>query len=207
MIYWTRCRCLFQKWGGGLEIIDGQHRVEIAKMLGRPVHYIIRKPLSLHNMAKINSNVEKWKSKDFIRCYIKAGNKNYEKIEDFMDQYGTPLSVSLILLHDGVVKTDGSVQRLRDQFEKGEFVVKHYKQAIDVVECCQRFEAHKGWNKGSFIAAISRILQADKCNIDDLVEKFLKDPKKLDEHGNYKSYLTNLENIYNTGCQKRYVIF
>lgn len=193
--------------GNVLEIIDGQHRLEIAKHLKRPVHYILQKKLTLHQVAKINSNVEKWKAKDFINCYIAAGNKNYDKLQEFMDKYQIPLSVSLVLLYNGIIENESGKETLREAFEKGSYEVKHWRQAVDIAEACMKFNLHNGWNSRAFVVAICRLLQKDVCDIDELVEKFKKDPKKLERHANYKLYLSNLENIYNINKQKRLTIY
>lgn len=190
-----------------LEVIDGQHRFEISKQLGRPVHYIVRPKMTLLGIAKVNTNVEKWKAKDFINCYIATGNKNYEKIEEFMDSYQIPLSATLVLLNKGITTKDSGADVLRTQFEAGTFEVKCWKQAVDIAECCKRFSTHRGWNCRAFVVAICKILQADKCDIDELVEKFTEEPRKLEVHGDPKKYLANLEEIYNKGYRQRRVIF
>lgn len=53
-----------------LEIMDGQHSFWISRKLGRPVYYIlVTEEKSMQEIAKINSNVEKWKGEDFSNCY------------------------------------------------------------------------------------------------------------------------------------------
>jgi len=38
-----------------LEVKDGQHRLQVAQQLKRPVHYIVKKQsMSLYNVAKVN---------------------------------------------------------------------------------------------------------------------------------------------------------
>ena len=64
--------------GEKLEIIDGQHRFHICKKLKVPVYYIVvKEDKSLPDIAKINSNTEKWKATDFINCYLEQKNKDY----------------------------------------------------------------------------------------------------------------------------------
>lgn len=193
--------------GERLLVYDGQHRIEIAKQLKRPVHYIIRPEMSLHDVAKVNSNVEKWKAADFINCYTAAGNMNYRKIEDFMNMYGMPLSISLILLSNGVIKSEGGKQAITEAFEKGLFEVKKWKQAVEVAEACRKFEAFNEWNSRAFGVAICRILEADMCDFPELVERFNKEPKQLEKQHTYKQYLVILEQIYNKGNHKRRAIY
>jgi hypothetical protein len=190
-----------------LLVYDGQHRIEIAKQLRRPVHYIIRPKMTLHDVAKVNSNVEKWKPQDFINCYIAAGNSNYKKIDEFKINYELPLSISLVLLAKGIINSEGGKELLKEQFEKGIFEVKKWKQAVEVAEACKRFSLFDAWNSGGFAVAICKIIGADKCDFEELVKKFKEDTLKLHKQSSAKAYLVNLEEIYNKGYSKRRVIF
>lgn len=191
-----------------LEVLEGQHRLEIAIKLKRPVHYIIhKKEMNLYNVAKINSNTEKWKFNDFINAYVKAGNEQYRLIEKFHNTYGIAIGIVLDLLTNGASKRDGSNMVLNRQFEEGIFQVKKYKEAVQVAEICKSFEQFAGWNSRPFIIAICKILQAEKCDLDILIKKFKEDPSRIQKHANWKNTLTNLEEIYNKGNSKRRTIF
>jgi hypothetical protein len=191
-----------------LEIKDGQHRFEVAQQLKRPVHYIIKeRNLSLYNVAKVNSNTEKWKASDFINCYAKAGNDNYKQLAKFHKAYGIAIGTCLTILTYGANKHDGSREDLIVAFQQGTFVVKKYKEAVQFAEICKSFSAFSGWNGRGFIVAISKILQADKCDFDILLKKFNRDTTKLTNQSNWKGYVNNLEMIYNYDNSKRKVIF
>jgi hypothetical protein len=194
--------------GKHLNIEDGQNRFLIAKALKRPVHYIIKKQqLSLYNLAKINSNVEKWSAKDFINCYSKAGNANYKKLGEFHKAYGISVGVCLSMLTYGVQKGDGGGEKLLDAFQQGIFEIKKEKEARHLAEICKSFEAFPAWNSRGFILAITKILQADQCDFDVLLKKFKRDPSKLTTQSNWKGYITNLEVIYNYDNSKRRTIY
>lgn len=195
--------------GTRLEVIDGQHRLEAARQTKKPIFYIIRShSMELDRMARFNSLQEKWKPSDFINCYIEKGVSDYKKLQDFLDSYGVPISVALNLLHYGVTGGDVGVKDdISEMFRKGEFRVKHMKQAVEIITECKKFDAFTGWNTRPFIVAISKILGADKCDFDELVDKFNSDHRQMARHANAKGYLTNLEQIYNKGYSKRRVIF
>lgn len=192
-----------------LEVKDGQHRLLAAKMTGKPIYYIIRKEdLSLDKMAGFNSLQSKWKPKNFINCYIEKGNNNYVLLNEFTERYGLPISVSLNLLYYGVTGNDsGANEDISLLFKEGKFIVKHMRQATEIIEECRKFEAFDGWNTRPFIVTISKILGADKCDFEELVKKFNQAPTDLQKHGSTKGYLTNLETIYNKGYSKRRIIF
>lgn len=196
---------------GKLEVIDGQHRLEVARQLKRPVHYIIRdQEMSLYNVAKVNSNTEKWKDADFINCYIKAGNTNYTRLKQFCKQYEISVGIAMVLLHNGTlmgkVEDGKSDDVLRHEFETGVWECRKLKEAKLKMELCKQFEEFSGWNKRAFIRAICVLMNNKLCDFDRLVKKFLRDPRRLSMTGNYKELLTQLEAIYNLDNQKRVAI-
>jgi hypothetical protein len=190
-----------------LDIKDGQNRFLIAKALNRPIHYIIKKEsLSLYNLAKNNSNVEKWSADDYINCYITAGNKNYEQIRQFRKKYDIAISMTLMLLANGKEKIFLNQKNLISDFQQGIFEVKKWKDACMVAEICKGFQEFPHWTSRPFISAIIRILQADHCQFDRLMNKFQRDPKRLSAHKNVMGYISNLELIYNIDNQNRKTI-
>lgn len=195
--------------GSKLHVIDGQHRLEAARQTKEVVYYIIRKEnLSLDKMARFNSLQEKWSVKDFIECYIEKGIQDYGKLKNFMQEYQVPASISMRLLSYGIIGSDGGNDKnFVELFHRGEFKCKHWKQAVDIVEACRRFSKNKHWNSRPFMIAITKILTADKCDFDELVEKFESNPAALEVQKNFKNYLLNLEQIYNKGYSKRRTIY
>jgi hypothetical protein len=192
---------------GRLEIIDGQHRFFIAKKLKREVHYIIMKEeRQLPDIAKINSNTEKWKTKDFINCYIQQGNNNYEQLQWFMDTYGFTVTVSIKLLSKGDPGTESGIGDSQD-FQRGLFKVEFFDKAIEVAEMCKKFNAFQHWKDRGFIIAIYRISQTGKITVDELLEKYKKHPDMLKKQAGFKDYIFQLESLYNRGRQARVVIY
>lgn len=191
-----------------LRVLDGQNRVQICEALSRPVHYIIKEAdMSLYNLAKVNSNVEKWKGVDFINCYREAGNENYIQLDKFYKKYHFGIGVCLSLLTYGTQKNDGGGHELIVAFQQGTFEVKTYKEAVQFAEVCKSFSAFTGWTGRGFVIAIQKIIQADKCEFDVLIKKFNYNPKRLQHQSNWKGYMANLEEIYNIDNSKRRVIF
>lgn len=202
---------LVKESGSKLPVIDGQHRLEVSRRLKRPVHYIIRRQdMSLYNVAKVNSNVEKWKDTDYVNCYVKAGNDHYVKLQAFCKKYQISPGIGIILLHNGTMKGESDEgkrrETLRLEFEQGTWECRKQKEARLIMEQCKNFEAFPGWNSRAFIMAICVLMQKELCDFDRLVKKFLRDPRRLTSSGNYKDILVSLESIYNLDNQKRVAI-
>lgn len=182
-----------------LIILDGQHRFFISKQLNKPVHYIIVvEKKSMLDIAKINSNVDKWKAGDFINCYTTAGINDYNVLNNFLQKYGFSLGVSLSLLAKGDPGSqNGSIAELHQAFIDGSFKVKTLAEAEEHGEFCKQFSAFKNWRSRALIIALHRIKQASKVSMDDLIDAFNKNPDMLKEHANLKDYIVNLEQIIN----------
>lgn len=176
-------------------VVDGQHRLYIAQQLGKPVYFVVSQQLTLHEVAKVNSNTERWKGSDFIHCYLTQGNEHYKKLQEFIDTYDVPISVALNLLMGK--NSEAGTGAIKDIFEKGGFVVTQYEFGVQVMERAKMFEAHTGWKTGSFIAAIQKLINAEKVNWHHLQTKFDENPEALKVCGSAKQYLNELEIIYN----------
>lgn len=201
------CPIMVVESNNRLEIIDGQHRFWVAKKLLRPIHYVLVSDLNLHAIAKINSNTEKWKGEDFLNCYIQLGNENYVKLRAFMEKYHLSITTAVVLLTLGYNMNDSGSHLESGFFEKGEFVIKTEQEAEIIAEHAIKFSKFKYWKNRSFLAAIAKILVADKCSFKELVEKFVRNSERLEKQEKYKEYLINLENIYNIGAHTRKVIY
>jgi hypothetical protein len=187
-----------------LEIKDGQHRLEVCQQLKRPVHYIVKKnDMSILNVARVNSNTEKWSAQAFVHAYSKGGREDYKKLGAFAKKYGIAIGTCLGLLtygHEKIASSgQGKESTLNTAFQNGEFKIVKYKEAVIVAELCKSFEQFPGWNSRSFISAIIRILQHGECDFDRLRKKFLGNPSLLVNQSSWKAYAANLQLIYNTG--------
>ena len=162
--------------GDRLDILDGQHRFWICKKLQRPVFYIlVKEDKSLPDIAKINSNVEKWKNEDFINCYVQNGNSNYQVIREFLDQYKISLTIALQLLALGHPGNDtGSNSKLSEDFRNGRIEVKFYNKAVEIAKSSLLFSSFPHCLSRSFIIAIYRIEQANMISLKDIVEAYKK---------------------------------
>lgn len=193
--------------GEKMEILDGQHRFFICKKLKQPVHYIlVTEQKSMSDIAKVNSNVEKWRPQDFINCYVAQGNYHYIELQAFMDTYKISVGISLRMLSTGTPGSEGTDTSLAEKFQHGKFEVAHLATAIEIAELCRLFAPSPYCTDRSFIIAIYKINKAGLITIADLAATVAKNPDKLVKQANYKAYIYNLEQIVNAGKQKRIVI-
>jgi hypothetical protein len=179
-----------------MNVIDGQHRLWVAKKLESNVWYVIANKKSLYDIAKINSAVERWKAKDFINCYINLKNENYIKLERFMREYNIGLTVALSLLQTGNA-LNNSITYSKESFESGNFQIKHLESSIELMRFVEKFNDYKGFNRREFIDALQRIIKANKCDIERLLENFKINHKMMEGAVSTKQIIVKLEEIYN----------
>lgn len=103
-----------------MEVVDGQHRVEAAKIAGIPVRYEIQEGLNLRKCQVMNNTSKGWQNSDYVNSYIELGNKNYERLKEMMDKYPSiPDTTMLTICWDGNRLEGGTTN---DAFRQGDFV-------------------------------------------------------------------------------------
>lgn len=190
-----------------MNVIDGQHRLYVAKKLKSNVWYVITDGLTMHEIARINSNQERWKARDFIHCYSSQGVKDYNVLQDFIYQYQWPVSLAVIVLSTGKTKDGGGGMKSKEKFERGFFKATHVESANMLAAMVERFNEFEGYKSRPFIDAIGKLMDGGKCDFELLLEKFKSNVDMLTSPNNVKGYLSELESIYNKGAHKRKTIF
>lgn len=192
---------------GKLWILDGQHRFKLSKFFQRHVYYIIvKEEKSMVEIAKVNSNVEKWTMDDFMRCYLEKGNPHYKELKNFMDKYDFRYSISLKLLRHGNLENEATDGSVNEAFREGTYTVDNLAKATELADLISLFKASGIATSKAFSTAISRIHSAGLMPVEEIYEAYSKYPHLLQQQINYKGYVTNLEQIVNHNKQKRRII-
>lgn len=194
--------------GDILEIIDGQHRFYIARKKGRPVYYIIMKEdRSISDIAKINSNVEKWKTKDFIKAYVSMEKDDYKELDEFMRKYSLSATLAIALLENKEATYGMGGNDAHNRFQRGEFKATYKLEATKLADACAHFKDFKHWKDSRFFTAVQKIMEQGKVDIYDIVKKFGDYKDELVKQLSWKDYITNLETIYNKKLRSRVIIW
>lgn len=201
------CPVICHEKDGRLEIIDGQHRFYVAKELKTNVWYILAQSLSLQEIARMNSNTEKWKPEDFINCYAVQGNAHYLKLREFKERTGLPLSVCLQLLSNGQGISDTGSKVSKEDFQNGQFEVKHEVYANEIAGYTEEFAPFSARASRPFVVALCKILTVGHVGISELASAYRKRPDDLVQQEGWKGYIQNLEQVLNAGKHKRIIIY
>jgi hypothetical protein len=74
-----------------MEVIDGQHRLEVAKALNIPIYYQINEKSNDEDMVLLNANQRRWQIADYNNHFVKMGKPEYIKLNEFT--IGSKLSI------------------------------------------------------------------------------------------------------------------
>ena len=70
-----------------MEVIDGQHRLEVAKLLNVEIYYIFSKTSDFEDVVTLNSCQENWRWINFINMFASQGYPEYIKLKKICDQF------------------------------------------------------------------------------------------------------------------------
>lgn len=117
-----------------MEVVDGQHRLTVAKELNLPIKYMFDN--SDINVAELNSTSRAWNLSDFIQQYATLGYKEFKQVVDLMDKYPALRLTSTIAQAQG--RTNSSYRK-NDSVRDGSFKFKNYKEYEKFAETYQAF--------------------------------------------------------------------
>lgn len=190
----------------GMFIIDGQHRFVVCKKLKLPIYYVVVPNFSLRQIAEINNNQSKWKTRDFMNCYIDAdvNREDYKTLETFTAEYGINVSLGINLLMYGKVGAGGN----SDAFRDGQFKVHFLDTAKTIIKKAMEYDPFFNyWQHRSFLQAIEKLSESEKYDHVSVLNKFIKHGLKIERQGSCKEYLTHIEELYNYKNSIRQILY
>ena len=183
-----------------LKIIDGQHRYVACRRLGQPVYYIEADDIELKDIARMNSNTDKWKNADFIKCYSQLGKTDYTVLSEWMGKHKVSLSVSVSLLQHNKVSGGGSVIA---NFKEGNFKVNHLDQATEFIEVVDRlFSRYRFYRDRELLKAVHMIHSHNTWGVDRMKERMDIHKDYIDRQSAASTYIFLLEHVYHLGLKK-----
>lgn len=122
------------------EIIDGQHRFQIAQENNYPISYVVLENGDLSDVQSLNNVSKKWNLEDYIRSYTLLGNQNYVRLQKFINDTQKSVSSCAILLkgtaggHATRHVKNGTFTVTPEQIENGYRVFNLYNQVLEHFE-------------------------------------------------------------------------
>ena len=181
------------------QVIDGEHRLEAAKIAGKGIYYLMANNYGEKEMIQMNRSNKSWSMKNYIEHYAKGGNKHYEKLIEFRNMFPKiALSNSIFFLQNGI-KTMRSVK-------EGTFKVVSYNRGVRWAEFIMELENVSSINNSFrydhtiFIRTMVSVLrkyEGKGFEMTDFIEKSFKYPQLFSLCGDTETYSRMIEKIYN----------
>lgn len=178
---------------GKLKIKGGHRRFTAAQMLGISVKFVIIEGDG-SSLPELESGVEPWNLKAHMKAYATQGNQNYIKLEEYIKKYGIPANTAITLL-----KKDGKFGVYIDDFKSGNFVVGNPSHA-EIVGEIVLYADEIGipfCRNSRFVWAISRVINVDGVNIDELKIKMKNHAYLMSKQAEVCGYIQMFEKVYN----------
>lgn len=197
-----------------MNVIDGQHRLQICKDMKRPVYYVISTyKVTLRNVARLNANTEKWKTIDYITCWIQNGDQGYVKAKEIVEDSGIGYAVILGLLHNGNASTykdtveDDSKKSQHQLVKDGILKISHLTYTELLIDEFKKVRNHcDGAGNRSLISAIERLIEYGEYKSDVMIKKIEDSNMRIEARSSPKDYLKQIEEIYNFRNSKRVIL-
>jgi hypothetical protein len=96
-------------------VIDGQHRLEAAKVLNLPIFYEFADDVSVDDLCRLNDNQARWNLEDWLHFYKERGVDDYRMLDDFCRKNSLSLKAAMGYLTSSLQRSKSS------PFKSGKF--------------------------------------------------------------------------------------
>ncbi len=184
-------------------VIDGKHRLEVAKRLGIPIWYQVHENFEISDIIKLNNAVKSWGIPDYLNFYSKNNYENYVQLNSFIEKNKVDVNIALHMLNPnrdtGFYKSfkDGLYQ-FPDQSEYMTVVLR--KQMIDdtVEYIKKKTSGNKIYlDRVTFYCALVTFFCNENFNYDVFMKKLQFKLDLMRPCSKKEDYLKILKNIYN----------
>ena len=176
------------------QIIDGQHRYESAKELGKPIYFIQIDGLKLNEVHRLNTNSKNWTAEEYMIGYCELKYPEYLKYRDFKNQYGFGHNETMAILK-GASRNGGTETR---QFRHGNFKILDLNESVRIAEKIKMVgEYYPGYKRRAFVYTMLDMFCHPKYNHAEFLNKLSFQSVKMQDCTDVQGYKTLIEEIYN----------
>ena len=156
-----------------MEIVDGQHRFEVCKLLGKPIYYeYINSKDYIKGMQNLNVASRVWRQEDYLHFYRKLANKDYINFERFMNTNGFKLSNALLIFGDAKINAQSFKSGKLKDFSA------NTQKTVDFLLSVKGLLPKDLWDFRPFVAALNQYLKTiDDRKISKLKKNIIAIPK------------------------------
>lgn len=181
-----------------MRVIDGQHRLAAAEILGVEIFYIME-DINREDISLLNSNQKNWGSMDYINFYTVEKRSSFLQLSKLISDY-PDMSISALL-----VLSNSEGKRSLARLKEGDLDVLAIDHARSVGELCKdlNHQFQKDFVFDSrFPLALGKAIKQENFRIDRLLEQIGAAPREFVPCHTKEQYLKMIEEIYNRGLSK-----
>lgn len=176
-----------------MNVLDGQHRLYAARKTQSDVYYIISsQQIDISVVASMNSRSSSWNAKDYLNCYIRRNNVNYQQVQSLMDKTFVKVSTAIQLLSGTDIQENGR-SSIAKRFMEGTFIAYDYEKVLAFMDqICDNFHWFSRSTSRQFLSLAIRLYETQgKEGLQKLSNKIKNDEVLKDQllTSNIKYYL------------------
>ena len=188
-----------------MEIIDGQHRYHVSKLLKKKVYYTIMPDASLSTVPAINSKSSNWRNIDFLNSYVDLKKEAYIDLKGFLNQYPrVTIPVATGLYYVGSPRADKDVQ---EDFQQGNLKNSFRANAHKYAFALNELEPYTN-NPFSrnFFHVIMHLLDNGKYDHALMIKKLKSSGRRIENVDSSKFIMEEMESIINFKSREKIYI-
>lgn len=187
-----------KKRDGKLVVIDGQHRLAVAREYGIPVKYVIEDVEV--DVAQLNDTSHAWTVVDFVNRYAKEGLDEYVELIEFSQRYGISVNMASGLLAN--TSTPGNVI---NKVKAGTFRITSRPMATSIAECYRALSIiHPAFNKNNALKVLFACFQVSYFDPSRLISGAEKRSAEIKSVTKMDLFFDLFEDLYNYNRREKH---
>jgi hypothetical protein len=183
-----------------MEIIDGQHRLEAARLLKVPIFYVVDESITKQDISALNANARNWMLMDYINYWTTEKAPGFATLSKYISEYPFLKPSTIISLLSG--RENGGLAG--EYIQQGKVFITNESGAIEIISLLQKIGNYNMVAfETKFVTAILKLSQHEEWDSDRMIRQVDKQPRSLVKCANVKQYIEMLLEIYNYQQQKR----
>lgn len=176
------------------QIIDGQHRLEVAKQLQIPIYYMIEPDGGLAEIQLLQTT-RTWLTVDYLESFIAMKKTDYIKLKDFANEHRLSVSIAMSVLSQ---RFGGHSELIRD-FKEGKFAIGDEKAAEDIANLISDVRRHSpdsAWTHRDCMKALSILYKSGHARL--FSNQISTYQLTITRRQSVRDYLREFENVINS---------